>query len=422
MSASNLLRAEFPQKVKDALFRRARYKVLYGGRGGAKSWGVARALLLMGAQRTLRVVCLREFQKSIADSVHALLKSQIEALGLSGFYVVRETYIEAPNGTLFTFHGLRHNVANIKSLEGADIAWVEEGQTTSKSSWEVLIPTIRKDGSEIWVTFNPVLEQDETYQRFVVKPPPGAVVVKVNWSDNPWVPSVLIDEKDLLQSRDPDAYLNIWEGHCRMTLDGAIYAAELREAVERITHVPYVAGKPVHTAWDLGHADSTSIWFYQVAGLGEVRVIDFVQDSQKKMAYYLAELQKRGYVYGTMFMPHDAESQHLSADKTPAGLARAAGYTVRVLPRTPLSLGIDTARTLFPNAWFDKDKCADGLNALRHYRYDVDPDTQQFSAQPLHDEHSHAADAFRYLALAFKEPKKERKPMKHAPTGNWMAA
>ena len=131
LSASNLLRAEFPQKVKDALFRRARYKVLYGGRGGAKSWGVARALLLMGAQRTLRVVCLREFQKSIADSVHALLKSQIEALGLSGFYVVRETYIEAPNGTLFTFHGLRHNVANIKTLEGADIAWVDEGQTTS---------------------------------------------------------------------------------------------------------------------------------------------------------------------------------------------------------------------------------------------------------------------------------------------------
>jgi phage terminase large subunit len=201
-----------------------------------------------------------------------------------------------------------------------------------------------------------------------------------------------------------------------------VYAAELREAAPRICKVPYVVGKPVHAAWDLGHADSTSIWFYQVAGLGEVRVIDFLQNNQKKMAFYLAELQKRGYVYGTMFMPHDAESEHLSADKTPAGLARAAGFQVRVLPRTPINIGIDAARTLFPNAWFDQQKCADGIHALRHYKYDVDPDSGQFSRQPLHDEHSHAADAFRYLAIAFKEPKKERKNMPAPVPGNWMAA
>jgi phage terminase large subunit len=154
MAASN---AQFPAKLQ-FLFHPQRYKVLYGGRGGAKSWGIARALLIQGTQRPLRILCARETQRSIGDSVHKLLSDQIEALGLGAFYAVQKSTILGANGTEFIFAGIRQNVSNIKSYEACDICWVEEAQTVSKSSWDVLIPTIRKTDSEIWVSFNPDLE------------------------------------------------------------------------------------------------------------------------------------------------------------------------------------------------------------------------------------------------------------------------
>mgnify|MGYP000095936013 FL=1 len=162
--AQAIAKAEFPLKL-ECLFKPSRYKVLYGGRGGAKSWGVARALLIKAAQNPLRVLCAREFQTSIKDSVHKLLCDQIEALGLGTFYEITQTSIRGKNGSEFSFVGLKNNVANVKSYEGVDICWVEEAQTTSRMSWNVLIPTIRKEKSEIWITFNPELETDETYQR-----------------------------------------------------------------------------------------------------------------------------------------------------------------------------------------------------------------------------------------------------------------
>ena len=160
------LNVEFPEKL-EFLFQPSRYKVLYGGRGSGKSWGVARALLVIGLQKSTRVLCAREFQNSISDSVHALLADQIKSLGLEDFYTVQNTSIFGKNGTEFLFAGLKHNITKIKSFEGVDVCWVEEAQTTSKSSWDVLIPTIRKENSEIWVTFNPELDTDETYKRFV---------------------------------------------------------------------------------------------------------------------------------------------------------------------------------------------------------------------------------------------------------------
>lgn len=415
--------ARFPRKLQ-FLFEPCRYKVAHGGRGGAKSWSFADALLIQGAKEPLRIGCFREFQNSISESVHQLLSQQITKLGLDGFYTVQNASIKGANGTEFIFAGLRHNITKIKSLEGLDRAWVEEAESVSKASWETLIPTIRKEGSEIWISFNAKLATDETYQRFVVKPPANAKVVKINWSDNPWFPEVLRIEKDDLKERDPDAYLNVWEGHPRLTLDGAVYAAELRKATEegRICRVPYDSSKPVHTAWDLGHADMTSIWFFQVAGLGELRVIDFYENRGQKMPHYLVMLQNKGYVYGTDYLPHDADSEHLAAAKSIAGQARDAGRTVRVLERTSVALGINTARTLFANMYFDVDKCADGLQSLRHYRYDVDEITGDWSREPVHDNASHAADAFRYMAVAFREPKRlVKKPVVQIQRGSWMS-
>ena len=428
MSRPAKTRAEFPEKLQ-CLFRPARYKVLYGGRGGAKSWGIARALLIQGAARPLRVLCAREIQKSIGDSVHKLLSDQIKALGLAGFYEVQKTVIRGRNGTEFTFHGLKHNVTNIKSAEGADVCWVEEAQTVSKSSWATLIPTIRKPGSEIWVSFNPELEDDETYQRFVANPPTGAVVVKVNWSDNPWFPDVLRQEKDDLKARDPDAYLTVWEGHCRQVLDGAIYANELRAATAegRVTRVPYDAGKPVHTFWDLGRADMTAIWFAQVVGF-EFRLVDYYENRGHALGHYLKAVQARPYVYGEHWLPHDAQNELLASERTIEQQARAAGLTVRIVPKVSVADGINAARTIFGRCWFDAERCGDGLHALRHYRYDVDKDDPRIiSRHPLHDWASHGADAFRYLALALIEPERpdagrRRRYQGAGGSTSWMAA
>jgi phage terminase large subunit len=392
-------RIEFPDKLQ-CLFKPCRYKVLYGGRGGAKSWGVARALLVLGASKPLRILCAREFQNSITESVHALLSDQIRDMGLDGFYEIQNSTIIGKNGTQFHFAGLRHNVTKIKSFEGVDVCWVEEAQTVSKSSWDVLIPTIRKNGSEIWITFNPLLETDETYQRFVVHPPTNSAIEKINWSDNPWFPDTLKQEMLDLKTRDPDAYLTVWEGHCRQTLDGAIYANELRLATEerRICRVPYDAGKPVHTFWDLGRSDSTSIWFAQVVGF-EFRIIDFYQSRGHALGHYLKVLQDRPYHYGEVWLPHDATHELLASEMTIEQQVRATGRTVRIAPRMSVADGINMARTVFSKCFFDEEKTADGLNCLRHYRYDVDPDSKQFSKNPLHDWASHAADAFRYLAV-----------------------
>jgi phage terminase large subunit len=206
--------AEFPEKLA-FLFEPARYKVLYGGRGGAKSWGIARALLIKGAQRPLRVLCVRQIQASIRQSVHGLLKKQITELGLGDRYEVGTTTIQGSNGTEFIFSGLWQHLDSIKSMEGIDVCWVEEAQNVSEDAWAILIPTIRKAGSEIWISFNPDAETDPTYVRFVKHPPPGAKVVEIGWQDNPWFPEELRVEKDWLYSVDPEAADHVWGGRTR---------------------------------------------------------------------------------------------------------------------------------------------------------------------------------------------------------------
>lgn len=393
-------RAEFPEKL-DFLFQPARHKVIYGGRGSAKSWSVARALLIRAMEQPQRVLCAREFQNSITESVHHLLQLQIEALKMEDFFEVQNTVIRGRNGSEFVFAGLRNNVTKIKSFEAVDIVWVEEAQTVSKSSWETLIPTIRKAGSEIWVTFNPELETDDTYQRFVVNPPWDCVTVKLNWYDNHWLPETLRREKDDLKIRDPDAYDNVWEGNCRVTLSGAIYARELRAAQEegRITRVPYDAARQVHTFFDLGWADNTSIWFAQTVG-GELHLIDYYSNNQMPIQHYIGVMQNKGYIYGTDWLPHDARAKEVGTGRSVEEIMIAAGRQVQIVPNLSIFDGINAARTVFNRCWFDDRKCAEGLQSLRHYRYDVDPDSKQLSGRPLHDFHSHAADAFRYFAVA----------------------
>lgn len=417
-------RAEFPAKL-ECLFvpENSRYRVLYGGRGGSKSWNVARALLVKGAKSPMRFLCAREFQTSIKDSVHKLLTDQIFALGLESFYEITQNSIRGKNGTEFAFVGLKNNIANIKSFEGVDLCWVEEAQTVSKLSWNVLIPTIRKDKSEIWITFNPELETDETFQRFVVSPPQNAVVQKINWSDNPWFPETLELERQALKNRDIEAYNTVWEGICRQTIDGAIFAKEMTmaEIEGRITKVPYDATKPVHAIFDLGWADNTACWLMQFIGQ-ELHFIRYFEDNQKTITYYLQEMQKFGYLYDTLWLPHDAAAKSLGTGRSIEEIVRAAGFKVQMLDRVPIADSINAARTIFNKCYFDRENTTDGLNCLRHYQYDVDVETGAFSQKPLHNIYSHGADAFRYVGLMVNEPRKP-KPRRpdYQPITSWMA-
>jgi phage terminase large subunit len=395
---------------------------LWGGRGGAKSWGIARALLIIGLNKPIRVLCAREFQTSIKDSVHKLLSDQIINMGLTDFYEVVDRTIRGKNGSEFNFVGLKNNVANVKSYEGVDICWVEEAQSVSARSWDVLIPTIRKEQSEIWVSFNPELATDNTYQRFILNSPANAIVQKINWSDNPWFPETLKLEKDALKTRDIEAYNTVWEGICRVTVDGAIFAKEMQlaEMEDRITKVNYDPTKPVHAVFDLGWSDATAVWFVQFIGM-ETRLIRYMETSQETISAILAKMQTFGYIYDTLWLPHDAENKTLAAaGRSIEEIVRSSGYKTRIIPRTPVVDSINAARTIFRNCWFDRDNCVDGLQCLRHYRYEVDPDTKQFSRTPLHDQYSHGADAFRMLGLMIQEPKKMvvKKPVfEHS---NWM--
>ena len=415
-------KARFPAKLK-CLFvpEKARYRVLYGGRGGSKSWNIARALLLKGCEQKIRVLCAREYQTSIKDSVHKLLCDQIFALELEAHYEITERSLRGTNGTEFIFVGVKNNTNNVKSIEGIDICWVEEAQSVTPNSWNVLVPTIRKADSEIWISFNPELPTDETWKRFVLNPPKNAVIQKINWSDNPYFPEVLDLERRALQGRDIQAYNNVWEGIPRQTVNGAIFAKEvtMAELEGRICNVPYDASKPVHAIFDLGWADQTAVWLLQFIGQ-ETRLIRYFENSQQTMSYYMAKLQSFGYVYDTIWLPHDAKAKSLGTGKSIEEIVRATGMKVQILDRVPVNDSINAARTIFSKCYFDRQNTEEGLQCLRHYRYDVDPDTKMFSPKPLHDEYSHGADAFRYIGLMINEPKKAPIQKSYRAPVGWM--
>ena len=397
---------EFP-KALQFLFKPARYKCAYGGRGSGKSWGFARALLLEGAQKPLRVLCTREVQKSLADSVHKLLSDQIQAMGLSSFYEVQQTIIRGRNGTEFTFAGLQsHTVDSIKSYEGVDRVWVEEAHAVSKTSWNVLLPTIRKPGSEIWVTFNPQLDTDETYVRFVKSPPPDCVSVLMYYTDNPWFPDVLEAERIHAENTmKPEEYGHIWEGRCMPAVEGAIYFDEVAgaESKGRIREVPYDPLLKVHSVWDLGWNDSMSIILVQRSA-SELRVIEYIEDSHRTLSDYAQDLKEKRLNWGNHYLPHDGFTKDFKTGKSAQEILSAMGLSVPGdtqnpgIPRMDIESGIRAAREVFPRIYFDKDKTGRLVECLKRYRRHINQTTNE-PGQPLHDAYSHGADAFRYLAL-----------------------
>jgi phage terminase large subunit len=391
---------QLPRKL-EPLRHPKRYKIVRGGRGSAKSWSVARQLLIDAAERPLRILCAREIQNTIAESVHRLLSDQIQAMGLGEFYRIQDKGITGRNGSEFVFQGIRGlDVVKIKSFEGVDRVWVEEAQVVTKKSWDILEPTIRKPGSEIWVTFNPELDTDETWQRFVENAPPDAVVIEMNWRDNPWFPPELETLRQSWRARDPEGYETVWEGKCRPAVEGAIYRKEIEAMTrdKRFRPVPYDPLLKVHTVWDLGWNDLTSIICVQRCG-GELRVVDFIEESHQTLPDFVQQLKERKYNWGTDYLPHDGDSARLESSGLSArDILHKLGRNVSIIPKGDVEAGIKAARVVFGRVYFDRDKAAGLVGHLKRYRRQINQTTQEPQG-PLHDEHSHAADAFRYLAM-----------------------
>jgi phage terminase large subunit len=393
---------EFPGWARPLFNKHPRYRVLYGGRGSGKSWAAARALLVIAAERQVRVLCAREIQRSIRDSVHRLLCDQIEAMGFGPGFVVTDAEIRhRVTGSLFVFSGLaQHTVESIKSFEGIDICWVEEAQTVTARSWDVLTPTIRKKGSQIWLTLNPDMDTDETYVRFIEQPPPDAWVHYANWDTNQWFGEELEKERQATLRRDPVGYENIWEGKPKRVADEAIYRYEMTRVYEdhRVRPVPYDPLLKVHTVWDLGYADSMAIGMWQRQG-AEVRCIDYIEDSYRTLDWYVSEIEHRPFRWGSDFIPHDGRARDFKTGKSTEEHLVAMHRKPVVLPQMSVEEGIKAARLMLPRVWFDETKCAPLLEHMKRYQRSIGLVTHEPGA-PLHDAHSHGADMVRYAAMA----------------------
>lgn len=300
----------------------------------------------------------------------------------------------------------------MKSLEGCDIIWVEEAENVSDASWEIVIPTIRKKGSQIWVSFNPKYPTDPTYRRFVTEADENTFVKKVSFRDNPFFPDELERERIKLQKNDPAAYKHIWEGEFDTRHFGGIYASYVDKArqEDRISAAPYKDGVNVITAWDLGRSDSTCIWFAQVVGL-EPRIIDYYENNQEDLAHYANFVKSKKYKYGTHYLPHDASHKRLGmAGASISEQLKGMGINNKVLGVGSKASRIELGRSLIKECYMDEVKCKEGIHALMNYQYEWDDKKNMFKKDPLHDWASDGADAFGYLAQALmKESKKKKK-------------
>ena len=405
---SNIVR--FPKAFKP-LDKPYRYKVMYGGRGSAKSWTVARKLLLMCVEKKTRILCTRELQKSIKQSVHKLLSDQINEMGLNGFFDIQQQGIFGANDSEFIFMGVKHNPYEIKSTEGIDICWIEEAESLTEMSWDVIDPTIRKENSEIWITYNTRFKFDYLHQLFVVnKPPPGSLVIKVNHQDNPFFPEVLKKQMTQMKGVDYEKYLHIWEGELKLLAEGAIFGKQVIQAKKdkRLLRIPVSKQCLVDTFWDIGRSDHTAIWFMQKVGM-EYRFIDFYMGRLEEVEHYAKVLHEFDYNYGRHYFPHDADHDRLGMKKNIKEQFIALGVKpITIVPVIKVKqTAIELARNIFNECYFHLGtdergmRIEKGWEALCNYRYKYNDDDDVYQKKPHHDWASNPADAFMQFAQGY---------------------
>lgn len=429
-------------RVFTPLLEPAAYKGAWGGRGSGKSHFFAELLVEdclaapgEWAGEGMRAVCIREVQKDLAQSSKALIESKLRSLGLGeaqGFRVFKDC-IGTPGDGLMIFKGMKDYTADsIKSLEGFRRAWWEEAQTATATSLNMLRPTLRAAGSELWFSWNPRRATDPVDLLFRgAEPPTGAVCVRANWRDNPW----FFEGERLEQERldcirqQPDQYDHIWEGGYITVQSGAYFARHLVEAREqgRIGRVPADPLLSLRVFADLGgtgaRADAFAMWVCQFVGR-EVRVLDYYEAVGQPLATHLSWLRAKGYgpERAGIWLPHDGDTNDRIYDVSFASAMRDAGFAVEVVPnqgKGAAAMRIEAARRMFAACWFNDATTEAGRAALGWYHEKRD-DKRNIGLGPEHDWASHGADAFGLMCVAYEEPQAKRKAAAREPVG-WMA-
>jgi phage terminase large subunit len=386
-----------PRKL-ERMFHKSRYKIVKGGRGGAKSWGFAKILLTMGAERELRILCARELQVSITESVHKLLSDQVAAdPWLSLVYDVQKTSIRnIITGTEFIFAGIRNNVTKIKSMEGIDICWVEEAEKVSDYSWQVLIPTIRKPGSEIWISFNPDEETDPTSRRFIQNVPPNSIVIDIGWQDNPWFPEELRAEKDYLYKIDPEAADHVWGGQYRKNSAAQIFRG--RYKIEAFVPEPDWDGPYFGADFGFSVDPSTLVKVFihnNRLYISEEAYAHGVETDEMP-AFYEGGTTKKGHTFpgvtGSKKRPIRADS---ARPETISYLQRHGYGNVIGAQKWPGSVedGIEFLKSF--ECIVIHTRCKHAQEEARLYAYKVDRLTKEPTTD-VDDKHNHIWDAVRY--------------------------
>lgn len=402
--------AEIPKAFR-GLFKPHRYKAFHGGRGSAKSHSFAAALVIMAAQKPMRIVCAREIQKSIRDSVKQLIEDKIAALSLGHLFDILDTEIRGKNGSRFMFVGMWRNPDAVKSLEGADIFWGEEASAFSDRSIRMIRPTLRKPGSELWFSWNPEHDHDPVDRLFrgEAGPPDDSLVVEVSWKDNPWFKaSPLMAEMEFDYQANPTRAAHVWGGSYVQAVDGAYFAKDLEKARDE-GRIGFVAADPLlerKASWDIGVSDSTAIWITQWVGR-EIRVLDYIEGQGQPLGYYVNELRSRGHGDALCILPHDGGHRDTVSAVRYEDHVQAAGFRTQLVPNQGKGAAqqrIEAVRRLFGQMFFDEQATRVGVKALGAYHEKWD-DKRNAGFGPEHDWSSHAADAFGLMAVAYEQPR-----------------
>lgn len=397
----------------------AMYRGAYGGRGSAKTRSFAKmaavkAYMWSKEGRSGVIVCGREFMNSLAESSLAEVKAAIESEPwLQQHFDMGESYVRTKDRRVeFAFIGLRHNLDSIKSKAKILLLWVDEAEPVTETAWSKAIPTVREEGAEIWVTWNPELDGSATDKRFKKNPPAGAKIVEVNWSDNPFFPDTLNQTRLEDLEKRPEDYDHVWGGGYKTHNPGAYYAKALIQAKEsgRIAFVPRDAMMSLRAYWDIGgtgqRADAVAIWIVQFVGL-EVRVLNYYEAVGQELAAHVQWLRDNGYEKAQAILPHDGASNDKVFNVSYESALRGAGFSVRVIPNMgqgAAMIRVKAAQRVFPAVRFNAETTNAGRLALGWYHEKRD-EKRDIGLGPNHDWSSHGADAFGLMAVDYEQNK-----------------
>lgn len=417
-------------KAFEPLLKPARYKGVFGGRGSGKSHFFGELLVeTCQAERGTPAVCIREAQRTLAQSSKRLIESKIAALGLGQGFRIFTDKIETPGDGVIIFRGMQdHTAESIKSLEGFRIAWIDEAQSLSARSLALLRPTIRTKNSELWASWNPRRKSDAIDDFLRARKPAGAIVVKTSWRDNPWFPAVLEEERGLDLKLYPDRYEHIWEGDYVKAFEGAYFATMLSEAKaqDRIGKVATDPLLPLRAFIDIGGAGATAdaftIWIVQWLG-NEIRVLDYYESVGQVLAFHVNWLRSRGYQNAMLYLPHDGVTANNITGKRYEDHLREAGFTVeppvKNQGRGAAMMRIEALRRLGPQIRWNEATTEAGRDAIGFYHERRD-DERNVGLGPEHDWSSHAADALGLMAICYEEPGRMgsfNRPIQYAENG-----